>query len=141
MSASFIQPTSRNMGMMQKRFGLQSTQARLLVVPTRKRLAVASAAADDAPSDDYHLTADTIIWNAKHSAILRQRIAQVRAAEVVAESSSTRPELPPVNEITSKDVEQDHSRLCQWHEDQWQRLASSQPGLWDDELGHFGVPS
>ncbi|GIL75005.1 hypothetical protein Vretimale_2495, partial [Volvox reticuliferus] len=128
---------------LQLRFRSQSTLARTpFVTAYKRRVVTKAAAADDAapsPSDDYHLTADTILWNAKHSAILRKRIAQVRAAEVVAESSSSRPELPPVNEITTNDVEQNHTRLSQWHEDQWERLGATQP--WDDELGHFGAPS
>lgn len=60
---------------------------------------------------------------------------QVRAAEVAAESSSSRPELPLV---IGSEVEDNHSRLCQWHEDQWQRLGATQHNPWED---HFGNPS
>ncbi|GLC46988.1 hypothetical protein PLESTB_001410600 [Pleodorina starrii] len=144
MASSTTQTAPRTMECLHKSYGQRLIQARVPVFTAHKRLLVVARAADDAapsPGDDYHLTAETIAWNAKHSAILRMRIAQVRAAEVVAESSSTRPELPPVNEITTRDVDQDHSRLCQWHEDQWQRLRASQHSMWDDELGHFGAPS
>ncbi|GFR40868.1 hypothetical protein Agub_g1519 [Astrephomene gubernaculifera] len=105
------------------------------------RRVVATALHDGAssPSDDCHITADTIAWNAKHFAVLKKRIAEVRAAEVVADSSSSRPELPSVADITTNDVERHHGRLCQWHEDQWQQLRATQLN-WDDDLGHFGVP-
>ncbi|GLI69596.1 hypothetical protein VaNZ11_014258 [Volvox africanus] len=145
MAVSAIPQSNWGMSTLQQSFRGQYKLARTpLVTANKRRVVTKAAAADDAapsPSDDYHLTADTILWNAKHSAILRMRIAQVRAAEVVAESSSSRPELPPVNEITTNDVRQNHSSLSQWHEDQWQRLGATQHTLWDDELGHFGAPS
>ncbi|KAG2444204.1 hypothetical protein HYH02_009142 [Chlamydomonas schloesseri] len=107
-----------------------------VAAPLSRRMQVARASTDDYSSseDEFALTADTIAWNATHMKALRQRIQKVRAAEVVAQSGDSRPEL-------TGDVEVDYAALNQWHEEQWSRLHATQQSPWDDELGHFGMAS
>ncbi|PNW85795.1 hypothetical protein CHLRE_03g205100v5 [Chlamydomonas reinhardtii] len=65
---------------------------------------------------------------------LRQRIQKVRAAEVVAQSGDSKPQLTGDDEV-------DYAALNQWHEEQWSRLHATQQSPWDDEIGHFGMSS
>ncbi|PNH01196.1 hypothetical protein TSOC_012933 [Tetrabaena socialis] len=113
----------------QRRFPARGPASRRPIVMVRAR------SADDLSEghSDYHLTADTIAFNAKHASALSRRIAQVRAAEVVQDALPSRPELPSSNE-TEAQVAQ---RLAKWHEDQWKKLRACQPGQFDDD-GIFG---
>ncbi|KAG2436913.1 hypothetical protein HXX76_006432 [Chlamydomonas incerta] len=113
----------------------QLARARIAAAPARTAH-VARASTDDLSSsaDEYALTADTIAWNATHMRALRQRIQKVRAAEVVAQSGDSKPQLTGDDEV-------DYAALNQWHEEQWSRLHATQQSPWDDELGHFGMSS
>lgn len=91
---------------------------------------------------DGDLDADTALFNAQFSAVLRRRIQEVRQAEAragyqvaelertVADSVWERPELPSTSAACAApdDVRLDHELICNWHEEQWEKLRAAVVG-------------
>ena len=56
----------------------------------------------------------TSLFNALHSGALVQRMAQLRAQEVVQQALPTRPDLPSPNQFMFQELVDDHRLVCSW---------------------------
>ncbi|KAG2494869.1 hypothetical protein HYH03_007108 [Edaphochlamys debaryana] len=128
-----LSATTRSAG-----FAPSKQQRRAARVSSRQSRLTVRASAEPTPEqlhpEDF-FSAETIAFNAKHLNVLRQRIAQVRANEVVGEAGTSRPEKPDTFSY------EQHRAMVRWHEQQWENLRKSQANPWEDELGHFGCSS
>lgn len=67
----------------------------------------------------------TSLFNALHSNALAQRMAQLRAQEVVQQALPTRPDLPSPTQFMFQEMVDDHRLVCSWHEQQWENLRTA----------------
>jgi hypothetical protein len=61
-----------------------------------------------------HEDDSTSLFNVMHSSALAQRVAQLRAQEVVQAAHLTRPDLPSPNQFMFQEMVDDHRLVCSW---------------------------
>lgn len=99
--------------------------------PPRRVVAVRASSGGGAwerSDGDSGLDAGTLRFNSAHSPFLSQRIAQLRAKEVVQRALPGRPELPSARQLMQHELEADHHLIVSWHENQWRKLRAAAQG-------------
>lgn len=79
--------------------------------------------------DEGHMDDDTVLFNLKNMAVLRNRIARlrmspsVRLQEQADRALSSKPVLPE-NVLMWQEFVDDHKLICNWHDQAWKQLKA-----------------